>query len=93
MTTGEMTDGEYAQEREHWEASARTIIECGNVLEWFVGSWRKIVAGEEQNATKPSLKVAPRLEIDSSSLEVQPDDLRHLIKHDHRLHLAVIDFQ
>ena len=61
MTTGEMTDGEYAQEREHWEASARTIIECGNVLEWFVGSWRKIVAGEEQNAKLLYLVATSRL--------------------------------
>jgi len=61
MTMGEMTEAEYAQEREHWEASARTIIECGNVLEWFAGSWGKIVAGEEQNAKLLYLVATSRL--------------------------------
>ena len=51
---GEMTEAERsrydAQDREHWEASARTIIECSNVLELFEQSWRELVAGEEKNA-------------------------------------------
>jgi hypothetical protein len=39
-----------AKDRETWAAAARQIIECGNVLDWFAGSWRKVIAGEERNA-------------------------------------------
>ena len=62
---GEMTEAERAmydaQNREHWEASARTIIECGNVLELFIDSWRKMVAGEEKNAKLLYLVATSRL--------------------------------
>jgi hypothetical protein len=62
---GEMTEAERAmydaQDREQWEASARTIIECDNVLELLLGSWRKIVAGEEKNAKLLYLAATSRL--------------------------------
>ncbi len=62
---GAMTDAEaerYAQqERLDWFESARRIIECGDVLNWFAGSWRKIVAGEENNAKLLYLAATSRL--------------------------------
>jgi hypothetical protein len=62
---GEMTEAERAmydaQDREHWRASARTMIECHNVLELFTDSWRKIVAGEEKNAKLLYLIATSRL--------------------------------
>jgi hypothetical protein len=39
-----------AREREHWQHSARYIIDCDDVLELFAQSWRKVIAGEEKNA-------------------------------------------
>jgi hypothetical protein len=41
--------------------SARQIIECGDVLNWFAGSWRKIVAGEVKNAKLLYLAATSRL--------------------------------
>ena len=62
---GEMTEAERAtydaRDREHWEASAGTIIECDDVLELFVSYWRKIVAGEENNAQLLYLIATSRL--------------------------------
>jgi hypothetical protein len=62
---GEMIESERerydAQDRGHWEASAQTIIECDDVLERFVSSWRKIVAGEENNAQLLYLIATSRL--------------------------------
>jgi hypothetical protein len=49
------------QDRGRWEESARQIIESGDVLNWFVGSWRKIVAGEEKNAKLLYLVATSRL--------------------------------
>lgn len=61
----EMTEAESAlldkKEREQLFGSARQIIECGDVLNWFVGSWRKIVAGEEKNAKLLYLVATSRL--------------------------------
>ena len=39
-----------AHEREHWQHSARYIIDCDEVLELFAQSRRKVIAGEEKNA-------------------------------------------
>ena len=50
-----------AQDLATWEDSARTIIECGDVLNWFAGSWRKIIAGEEKNAKLLYLVATTRL--------------------------------
>ena len=49
------------QDRKHWEVSARTIIECDNVLDLFVRSWRELVAGEEKNAKLLYLVATSRL--------------------------------
>lgn len=60
-----MTEAERAkfdqQDRETWAASARSIIECGDVLSWFEGSWRKVIAGEEKNAKLLYLVATSRL--------------------------------
>jgi hypothetical protein len=39
-----------ARNRQHWQHSARYIIECDDVLELFAHSWRRVIAGEENNA-------------------------------------------
>ena len=53
-SNGEMTAEEeerFAEEdRKVWGASARHIIEDGDVLSAFSAAWRKVVAGEERNA-------------------------------------------
>ena len=50
-----------AQDRANWEDSARNILESGDVLDWFAGSWRKIIAGEEKNAKLLYLVATSRL--------------------------------
>lgn len=61
----EMTEAERAlfdaRDRERWEASARHIIECGNVLDLFAQAWRKVVAGEENIAKLLYLVATSRL--------------------------------
>ena len=62
---GKMTAEEEARlnasERETFFNSAQQIIECGDVLNWFAGSWRKLVAGEEKNAKLLYLAATSRL--------------------------------
>ena len=62
---GEMTAEEEARlnasERKALYESARQIIECGDVLNWFAGAWRKVVAGEEKNAKLLYLIATSRL--------------------------------
>jgi hypothetical protein len=50
-----------AEERDQLEASACQIIQCGDVLNWFMGSWRKLIAGEEKNAKLLYLVATSRL--------------------------------
>ena len=61
----EMTEADRAlydaQDREQWGASAKRIIECGNVLDLFAQAWRKVVAGEEKNAKLLYLVATSRL--------------------------------
>ena len=54
-----------AMARDRLGESARMIIECGDVLNWFAGSWRKIIAGEEKRdlATVSPLQQAARLKV------------------------------
>ena len=62
---GEMTAEEEARlnasERETLFESAQQIIECGDVLNWFAGAWRKVIAGEEKNAKLLYLIATSRL--------------------------------
>src|SRR5688572_21304873 len=61
----EMTEAERAQydaqDLAHWEQSARPIIECSNILDRFVRSWRHLIAGEEKNAKLLYLVATSRL--------------------------------
>ena len=62
---GKMTAEEEARldagTREGLFEAAQQIIECGNVLNWFAGTWRKVVAGEENNAKLLYLVATSRL--------------------------------
>lgn len=63
--TAELTDAELerydAMDRSKWEASARKIIESKNVLKLFAEEWKRVVAGEEENAKLLYLVATSRL--------------------------------
>lgn len=49
------------EERAYFFELAKQIIECGDVLNLFIGSWHEIVAGEERNAKLLYLVATTRL--------------------------------